>query len=161
MKVQKKMVIYWISGAALLLLGAYFLQFFIGDGTVLEKYSSYSEAYEREALAHGMIPDFLPKSATRIISERDVESDTLIAEFTYGEDFDEFVMRSATKNMSIPMSVLDGTSLEEVSADLLRLHTSRERGRECTSHLVVNVEMRQAVYVYNLAPHKAGCLESY
>ena len=106
-----------------------------------------------------MIPDFLPESATGIVSERDVESDTLIAEFSYGEDFDWFVMRNATNKMSIPTKILDGTSLEGSGVDILRLHSSRGAGRECASHLVVNMEMRKAVYIYNLSPHKAGCLE--
>ena len=129
------------------------------DSVIRERYASYSEAINRKAPIHGMVPDFLPRSATKIIAARDLDSDTLTVEFSFENDFDDFLSGQKKNSMSLPMGILDGTFLSEVDIDRLQVISSPGSVQECTSHLVIDMQARIAVYIYNLAPHKAGCLE--
>lgn len=157
MRTRRNMLI--ICGLAIFLVVIAKLFMHMADSVVQERYASYSDAIDKDAHIHGMVPVFLPRSATQIIAERDLDSDTLKVEFVFKNDFDGFLSEQSKKSMILPIGILDRTSLSEVDIDRLQVISSPGSVQECTSHLVVDMQARKAVYIYNLAPHIAGCLE--
>lgn len=130
----------------------------ITSNEVRERYSSYSDAVDRDAEAHGMVPPFLPNSAVGIVAERDLDADTLIVEFTYGDDFDVNSVGLKKSSASLPDETLESTSLGKVDVDRLEVFSNIGSDRTCASHLVVEEAKRKAAYIYNIAPHRAGCV---
>jgi hypothetical protein len=157
MNVRTKMLVVFGVTISLVIFAKIIMSMF--DSVIRERYSSYSVAVDNGAHVHGMVPDFLPRSATQIVAERDLDSDTLKVEFSFDGDFDSFLFAKSKKNMALPMDILDGTSLGKVDVDRLQVISSPGYAQECASHLVVDLKARRAVYIYNLSPHKAGCLE--
>lgn len=159
MRIRKKVLFIGLSGMAVFLLILAKLPEFMDGGVVKEKYSSYHDAMSKEAIAHGMVPDFLPISATEIVAERNIDLDSLEVEFVFGSDFDGFLSGQKKNSRPLPGRVFEDTSLSEVDIGRLQFFSTSGSDQTCASHLVVDTQARRAVYIYNAAPHKAGCLE--
>ena len=157
MKIQGKILL--VCAGAISLIAIIKTSMYVADSVVKKKYSSYSEVVDDEAIIHGMAPDFLPRSATKISAVRDLNADTLQVEFSFGNDFDGFLSEKKKARMSWPIAILDETSLSRVDVDRLQVISNFGSRQECASHLVVDMQTRIAIYIYNFAPHKAGCLE--
>jgi hypothetical protein len=140
-----------LAGAVLLWVG--------GNDTVEARYESYSEAALANAAAHGMVPDFLPRSASRIVAWRNLDLNIALTEFTYDPaDFDAFLRQlPSTPNDGAPVAALPrGSEFDTSNPGKLDRFVVTERDG-CTAQLVVNREQRRALYVYNAEPHVVGC----
>lgn len=129
----------------------------VSGNVIRERYSSYSDAANKDAEAHGMVPTFLPRSAIAIAAKRDLDADTLIAEFTYGDDFDINLSGLSKSSTSLPAEILEATSLDGI--DGLEVFSDVGADGSCASHLVIDKRKRRAAYIYNLAPHRVGCTD--
>jgi hypothetical protein len=128
-----------------------------GGEVVQEKYLSHSEAISEGAFIQGMVPSFLPKSATKIIAERNVDLDTLTVDFVFESDFDAFLVGKKKTSLPLPTRVLEKTSLSDIDINELQVFSNPGSDQVCASHLVIDMKMRRAVYIYNVAPHRIGC----
>lgn len=145
------------AAAVAVIVFAVFVSLVVSSNVIGERYSSYSDAVRNEAAAHGMVPDFLPWSATDIVAKRDLDADTLIVEFNYGNDFNASLLGLRKGRVSLPIEVLEATSFGKGDVGTLEVFSNDVAVGRCATHLVVEGQRRRAAYIYNLAPHKAGC----
>src|SRR5436190_4305242 len=119
MRTRTKFLLAGIAGITVLI--ACFASFLdsTGGGVVRERFSSYSEAMDKGALIHGMVPAFLPNSATEITAERNIDLDTLTVEFAFGSDFDSFLFRQKRDNHPLPTNILAQTSFSNSDSNRL------------------------------------------
>lgn len=136
-----------------------FVYFIPSRDVVEEKYETYADAVNRNALEHGMIPDFLPKSASRIISIRNIDLNIYSCEFSYGDDFSDFLSSQITKRFTgkqiirIPEgSDIDLTHLESVIY-VPRVNTPDEYSQGV---LVINTSQHRALFYFEPARTDGG-----
>ena len=131
----------------------------IGENDTVEaKYESYQDATSANAAAHGMVPEFLPKSASRIVAWRNIDQNVTLAEFTYDPaDFDAFLGQLPSAPREAPVLPLPKGGELDMSnpGKLARFVVVGRDG--CTAHLVVNRDQKRALYAYNTEPHAVGC----
>lgn len=117
---------------------------------VVEQYTSYSNATQREAFSHGMIPDFLPESAKNIVSRRDLDLNTLEVIFDYsGDEFVKFLGRQK-KSTGIETEELLKyvTDVIETSDPEVLIVIPKVASPDIDSQgaLIVNTKQKRAVY---------------
>lgn len=62
------------------------------SGDVVDaRYDDHAAALRVQAFEHGMIPDFLPRSAVNIRSVRNIDLNETVVTFGFGADFDAFI----------------------------------------------------------------------
>jgi hypothetical protein len=127
----------------------YLLLYFIPSDVVDAAYVNASDAFEKNAIDHGMVPDFLPKSATQILASRNIDLNWTITEFSYSEDFVEFLEKQKKfklpSNISIPR--LKGGTFDSSNIDSLT-YVPCTGEFEDRGALIINMAQRRVIYIY-------------
>jgi hypothetical protein len=157
---MNRRIFFLLSGATALISIALFLkQFLLPNNDIIKQvFPSYSDANLANAFSHGMIPDFLPKSSTQISSERNIDLDTLVVSFNFGNDFNDFLSKQKKQGNPPPQSIIEQTPFSDISADRLDYFFWGGINQMCAAHLIIDRANKRATYIYNLAPHSVGCM---
>jgi len=139
-----------ISAAVLVvLIMVLYLVFVPVNDIVVEKYETYADVVKNCAYEHGMVPDFLPNTAIGVISERNIDLNVMVVEFSYGDDFSLFLSNQKAikfnKNIEIPIvsdSVIDISNVDS----LVYINCVKTKDEDSYGSLVVNTVQKRAVF---------------
>jgi hypothetical protein len=115
---------------------------------VRREFSTYREAVESGAIEIAAIPTFLPKSATNIKSDRDLDANTSVVTFDFGNDFEEFLQHQKTADVSAAAGIAATHAMSISSPHSAKYFPllSSEAG-EYHGSLLVDLERGKALYV--------------
>lgn len=119
--------------------------------TVELEFESYDKTQKAGAIERGLIPKFLPLSATDIHAVANLDGGGVVVKFSFGGDFEEFLatqerLRGVTPK-SLKFNASDGNNFSDTRKFIyvrgLALGDHPERGA-----LLVNLEKRRAMYLH-------------
>lgn len=120
---------------------------------VEESFETYYQAVNKGALENGLIPDFLPKSATRIIARRNIDLNTTLVEFSYKEeDFAAFLAMQVTAALPDASKVVTphaseiGLNSNNSITYIPKVNTPDEYSQ---GELIVNTTQQRALFSYD------------
>jgi hypothetical protein len=156
MKSSKTFFVLCVAGATTLSVMALIMLFIVLVASILsdevtEVYANASDAQENDALARGIVPDFLPESATQIISTHYIEARQVFVEFSYAEDFMDFLVtqkaiKTPPPGLTIPRPK-GGTFDISRSDSLIYIQCANAKGGNSKGSLIVNTVQKRALFI--------------
>jgi hypothetical protein len=128
-----------------------YMNFISSDNNITIVYADASEAQKKDALAHRMVPGFLPKSATQIIATGNLNTNHMRIEFSYSEDFTDFLERQKTSNvpktMSIPKPKRSKIDMSDMDS-LIYIRCTDAEQENSKGSLIVNAKQKRALFIF-------------